>query len=424
MPRPRLHVPARWLRLPSRTIRFRLTLLYGGLFLVCGAGLLAIDYVLVAHRFSGEFFLTTGKNSVTITGIARNGGVTSAGFAKSVAGLGASGQTVKPPGPDQVLATAQAQSTAALHQVLIQSSIALAIMAVISIWLGWLVAGRALRPIRTISDAARDISASSLHRRLALAGPDDELTQLATTFDQLLERLEGSFAAQRQFVANASHELRTPLTLERALVEVALADPEPTVDSLREMGRQVLAAGEQQERLIEALLTLSRSQRGLDRHEPVDLTAAAAQTLRLVDSAKLTVDTSLEPAWTSGDPRLVERLVANLVANAACHNVPSGRIDIRTTTQDGRALLTVDNTGPRIPPEELERLFEPFQRLDAERVNSSGRLGLGLGLSIVRAIAAAHRATIIARPNSDGGLRIEVGFRATNDASGTAVGAL
>jgi signal transduction histidine kinase len=306
-----------------------------------------------------------------------------------------------------VRAQAHAQSSAALNQLLINSGIALGLMALISIWLGWLVAGRALRPLRTIASTAREISASNLHRRLDLEGPDDEIKQLGNTFDDLLGRLEASFHAQRQFVANASHELRTPLTLERALVEVALADPDADITSLRQMGEQVLAVGAQQERLIEALLTLSRSQRGLDRHEPVDLLAIMREALDTVDEEGLTIATRLEPAATTGDPRLLERLVANLVANAVRHNRPSGRIEVRTETRAGRALLTIENTGPTIPPNELDRLFQPFQRLEGSRTNSHG---LGLGLSIVSAITDAHRATITTDAPADGGLRIEVSF--------------
>ena len=305
---------------------------------------------------------------------------------------------------------AHAQSTAALNQLLINSGIALAIMAVLSIWLGWLVAGRALRPLRTITNAARDISASSLHRRLALDGPDDEITQLGNTFDELLERLEASFEAQRQFAANASHELRTPLTLERTLVEVALADPGASLDSLRQMGERVLAAGEQQERLIEALLTLSRSQRGIDHHERIDLAATTAQVLPTLATNELTVTTSLQPAWASGDPQLVERLIANLLTNAVSHNTVPGHIEVRTETRAGRALLMIENTGPPIPADQLDRLFEPFQRLGGERRNGSS--GFGLGLSIVQAVATAHHATISAGANAGGGLRIEVGFPA------------
>jgi signal transduction histidine kinase len=383
-------------RLPKRSVRLRLTLLYGALFLASGAALLAINYVLVKRQYTGNFFVSS---------------VGGPGF--SIAGDSVQG-SVQAPAPfgavitkQQLIAGAEHTSTAALHQLFLQSGIALAIMAVVSIWLGWLIAGRALDPLRTITNAARDISANNLHRRLALAGPDDEVKQLANTFDDLLGRLESSFDAQRQFVANASHELRTPLTLERTLVEVALADPEATVESLRATCERVLAAGEQQERLIEALLTLSRSQRGLDRREPFDLAQIAAAILD-AHASELRIDTALEPAPTAGDPRLGERLVANLVDNAARHNVPGGMIEVTTTTRAGRAVLSVVNTGPVIPPEDLDRLAQPFQRLDADR--NGDQDGLGLGLSIVHAIAAAHGATLVTHARPTGGLDVEVTF--------------
>jgi signal transduction histidine kinase len=281
-------------------------------------------------------------------------------------------------------------------------------MAVLSLWLGWVIAGRALRPVRTITDAARDISASNLHRRLALQGPDDELKRLGNTVDGLLARLETSFDAQRQFVANASHELRTPLTLERTLLELALSDPNASIDSYRHTCEQLLAVGEQQEQLIDALLTLSRSQRGIDSRQPVDLAAITATAVSAADHDGITVDTALRPARTSGNPRLVERLVANLVGNAIRHNVDGGTVNLSTETRDGQAVLVVSNTGPKIAAHELERLFQPFQRLDPTR--STGTSGFGLGLSIVQAIADAHYATIAADALPDGGLHIEIGF--------------
>jgi signal transduction histidine kinase len=286
-------------------------------------------------------------------------------------------------------------------------------MAILSIWLGWVIAGRALRPLRMITNAAREISASNLHRRLNLQGPEDELKQLGTTFDDLLGRLEAAFDAQRQFVANASHELRTPLTLERTLIEVALADPEADTESLRRTCRQVLAVGEQQERLIEALLTLSRSQRGLDAHEPVDLAAIAASAVGAVDLKGLRLVEAFAPARTTGDARLVERLVANLVGNAVCHNEAGGYVSIATETVNDRAVLTVENSGPKISPVELPRLFRPFQRLNVDRTIDMP--GLGLGLSIVDAIAQAHDATLDADAPDDGGLRVEVAFPAAHD---------
>jgi len=310
--------------------------------------------------------------------------------------------------PKIVLAAAQGQSDAALHKLFVDSAFALAVMALFSIWIGWVIAGRALRPLRTITETTRDISASSLHRRLALKGPDDEVRQLGATVDGLLARLETSFEAQRQFVANASHELRTPLTLERTLLELALSDPNATIESYRHTCEQLLAVGDQEERLIEALLTLSRSQRGLADHQPVDLAAIVATATTASDHEGLKVDMRLEPAHTTGDPRLVERLVANLLSNSIRHNVAGGEIEIATETRNGRAVLTVANTGQEIRASELDRIFEPFQRLDAAR--TADGTGLGLGLSIVKAIADAHDASIVAELRTGGGLRVRVAF--------------
>jgi signal transduction histidine kinase len=402
----RIAIRPHW-RLPGRTVRLRLTLLYGTLFLVSSAVLLTITYVLVARQY-------TGDENIFISGIR----VEPDGSGVSVP---VKPDTLAPPPlvpvPDpRVAAVAERQSTAALRELALQSGIALAIMAILSIWLGWLVAGRALRPLRTITNAARDISASNLHRRLALEGPDDELKQLANTVDGLLGRLEASFDAQRQFVANASHELRTPLTYERALVEVALADPNATADTLRETCERVLVVGEQQERLIEALLTLSRSQRGLDQREPFDLAAVAAEVLETLrpeaERKQLHIDTALDPAPTSGDAALGERLVANLVDNAVRHNVPAGRIEVATGTKNGHAVLSIANSGPVLPTGEIDRLFQPFQRLATESNNGQDD-GLGLGLSIVQAIATAHEATLTRRARPEGGLAIEVRFPST-----------
>ena len=432
MRRPRLtaRLVGRWRKLPPRTIRLRLTLVYGGLFLACGAALLAINYALVSGRLTSDFFahisFTAGRQIV----IERGGAFASGGGANAPVGGFSSGAvgpiirssggaaTLQLPSPAVVKAGANAASHGALDTVLIESGIALAIMALLATALGWVVAGRALRPLRAITAAAREISASSLHRRLALTGPDDELRQLGLTFDGLLERLETAFTAQRQFAANVSHELRTPLTYERALIEVALADPDANSERLRAVLGQVLAAGEHQERLIDALLVLSRSQRGLDHRESIDLAAVAAQALQAVDVEGLTVERALAPAITEGDPRLVERLVANLIVNAVEHNRPGGRIDVATRTADGRAILQVTNSGPTIPAEDLDRLFEPFQRIDGSR-SSTGE-GLGLGLSIVRAIADAHAATITTTLPDAGGLAIEIAFPAQHAAAGSA----
>jgi signal transduction histidine kinase len=387
------------------TIRLRLTLIYGGLFLCSAAALLVITYVLVHHQYTGTFFISSGHKAVVAFNSA--GGVDVKPQPQT--GLGV------PIGPQSIvtdrkvaLAAAQGQSDAALHQLFVNSALALAVMAVLSLWLGWVIAGRALRPLRTITDAAREISATSLHRRLDLEGPDDELRQLGNTVDGLLGRLETSFEAQRQFVANASHELRTPLTLERTLLELALSDPNASIDSYRHTCEQLLAVGEQQERLIEALLMLSRSQRGLDSQQHVDLAAISGAAAAAADHDGLVLDTTLQPAQTAGNPRLVERLVANLVSNAIHHNVDGGSIELATATRDGHAVLTVVNTGPTIPASELERIFQPFQRLDRARTNDGH--GLGLGLSIVQAIADAHEATVTTRAPAGGGLHIQISF--------------
>jgi signal transduction histidine kinase len=394
-------------RLPAPTIRLRLTLAYGGLFLCSAAALLTITYVLVNHQYTRSFFISSGHSAVVqfqSSGVIKKGALNQNAFAVPVGPNAVAGSR------KVAIAAAQGQSDAALHQLLLDSTLALALMAVLSLWLGWVVAGRALRPLRTITDTARDISASNLHRRLDLEGPDDELKQLGTTVDGLLARLETSFEAQRQFVANASHELRTPLTLERTLLELALSDPNASIESYRHTCQQLLAVGEQQERLIEALLTLSRSQRGLDDHQPVDLAAITATAAAAADHAGLALQTTIRPAHTTGNPRLVERLVANLLNNAIHHNVDGGQIELATDTRDGHAVLTVANTGPKIPAGELDRIFQPFQRLDTTRMSGAG--GLGLGLSIVRAIADAHDATVDTTAPADGGLHVEISFPA------------
>jgi signal transduction histidine kinase len=428
----------RWRSLPPRTIRLRLTVVYAGLFLACGAALLAINYGLVTGQLTSDYFAkVTFKAGKEQLFIARQAGVSSgtlsvtspvAGGSRGVAGGTAASQGIgRPPqgtvtagpqaakgiqlpSPAVLQASATASSHAALGTLLIESGIALAIMALLAAWLGWVMAGRALRPLRAITATAREISASNLHRRLALTGPDDELRQLGLTFDDLLERLEGAFSAQRQFAANVSHELRTPLTYERALIEVTLADPHASNQQLRAVLDQVLASGEHQERLIDALLVLSRSQRGLDHRETFDLAVVAAQTLERVDANGLAIVRSLAPALTNGDRDLIERLAANLLDNAVQHNHAAGRIDVTTGTANGHATLRVTNTGPTIPADDLDRLFEPFQRLDGSRTTAT--CGLGLGLSIVKGIAEAHDATVTTELPAGGGLSILVSFPA------------
>ncbi|MGH3205454.1 MAG: sensor histidine kinase [Streptosporangiaceae bacterium] len=374
---------------PRRTVRLRLTLWYGGLFLVSGAALLAVTYVLVVRAFAGP----------------------AAGNALCGPGGGCHAM-----GARQAWTMAVAENGTVLHELLTRSEMALALMAVLSIVLGWLVAGRALRPLRTITAAARQISVTSLSERLALRGPHDELQELGDTFDGLLARLEASFRAQRQFIANASHELRTPLARQRVISQVALADPGATVESLRHAHERVLAAGAEQQHLIDALLTLARGQAGLPEREPFDLAAVTGPVIAACQAEaaerKLTLHAALGAAPAAGSPRLAERLVANLVDNALRHNVPGGRVEVSTGTRDGRAMVSVTNTGPAVPPAAVERLFQPFQRLAAERV-SRGE-GLGLGLSIVHAIAETHGADITASSQPEGGLAIEVAFGVTS----------
>jgi signal transduction histidine kinase len=383
VPRPRLS-PSPRLRLPRRTARLRLTVLYGAVCLAFGAALLTVTYLLswdalVAHpvpRLAGS-------------------------------GAGPSAQQVsQQSGVEQISFDRE--------QLLIRSGIALVIVSVAAVGAGWLLAGRVLRPLSTITAAARRISASSLHERLALGGPDDELKELGDTLDELFARLETSFGAQQRFAANASHELRTPLTRERTLLQVTLADPASTTGTWQAVSRELLASNAEQERLIEALLTLAESEGGLGQREPVDLAAITGAALAAaqpgISRLGLHVHTVIEPAVAGGDPLLVQRLAGNLIDNAVRHNIDGGDVQVTTTTSGARAILSVTNSGPVIPPADVGRLFQPFQRLGPRRARRDG--GHGLGLSIVRAIAAAHGATVTSRPRPGGGLSIGVEFPA------------
>jgi signal transduction histidine kinase len=311
-------------------------------------------------------------------------------------------------------AAVQAALNASIRDKLIIGAIAVPVVVLLAIVGGWLIAGRLLRPLRTITATARDISASNLNRRLGLDGRDDEFAELGGTLDDLFGRLEASFDSQRHFVANASHELRTPLTAERTLLQVALADPDATAQSLRVACEQVLALGDQQERLIEALLTLATSEGGIEQWEPFDLAAVAwhVVTTRREEAARRGVhlETRLAEAATAGDPRLAESLVANLVDNAVRHNSDGGRAEISTAGAGGKATIRVRNTGAVIPPEQLGRLFQPFGRANGERIRHTD--GHGLGLAIVQAIARAHGATLTPKAQPEGGLDIEVTFPA------------
>ena len=386
--------PSKW-RLPRHTMRLRLTLLYSLLFLAAGAGLLAITYLLMRSP-NGE--IDEIDKALLPPHVPH-------GPAKPL------------PHPlaleeKQLKAQALATHAAEMHQLLTNSGIALAIMAVLAVALGWLVTGRSLRPLRTITTTTQRITEHNLHERLALSGPADEIKDLADTIDELLHRLEAAFDAQRHFVANASHELRTPLSLNRALLDLTLTDPGATVEDLRTMGQELLVSGKQQEQLIEALLTLAASSRGLERHESFDLSEITADVLLgphpEIDQLGLDVQITNAPAPAIGDPRLAKRLVANLFDNALRHNVIGGHITVATRTESGHAVVTIANSGPVIPTDDVDRLFQPFRRLGTDRANHP--YGHGLGLSIVQSIATAHGAALSARSRPDGGLHVEARF--------------
>jgi signal transduction histidine kinase len=412
--------------LPRRTVRLRLTLLYGLLFLVSGAALLAITYVLVSSTGNGNVVPTVGSPMQQLkallnptpkpnskSGLDVYAPPTTAAKARLLATFKAQTRT-------KLKAQAFATHAVDLHHLLTRSGIALGILAVLAVVLGWLVAGRVLRPLRTMTTATQRISEHNLHERLGLPGPSDEIKDLADTIDGLLQRLELAFDAQRRFVANASHELRTPLTLNRALLDVTLTNPDATVEDLRTMGEDLIASGEQQQQLIEALLTLATSARGLEQHEPFDLADITADVLRSphteFDKLDLDVQATITPAPATGDPRLAQRLVTNLLDNALRHNMAGGNLIVATRTESGHAILAVTNSGPIIPQDDIDRLFQPFQRLHNNRAyhaNGHGHgHGHGLGLSIVQAIAAAHGATLDANALPEGGLHIEVRFPA------------
>jgi signal transduction histidine kinase len=387
------------MHIPRRTARVRLTVLYGGaVFLACGATVVACTYLLYSLLNA-----PTPRQPVLHKHISTARGNVSPAAVQEVQAAPRTA-TIRVAGLGQLALDKQ--------QVLVVAAIALAVIAVAAVAIGWLIAGRVLRPLRTITAAARRISASSLHERLALHGPDDELKELADTLDSLFARLEASFDAQRRFAANASHELRTPLTRERTLLQVTLADPAATTSTWQAVSRALLASNAEQERLIEAMLTLASSEAGSAEGKPIDLAATVSEALAAAGPAisrlGLHVNTALQPAVLHGDPMLVQQLAANLIDNAVRHNSPGGDVQITTKTSHAGAVLSVTNSGQVIPPAEVDRLFQPFQRLGLRPVRRDG--GHGLGLSIVRAIAAAHAATVTAQPRPGGGLAIDVSF--------------
>ena len=386
MPRPSLAglTPRRWLHLPSRTVRLRLTLLYSGLFLVSGLALIATTYLL--------FRSTTGVDLI-VNPAARHG---------------------TPTNPDVVNKVRQAYDTLAqrhthgLHEGLIESAIALAIMTVVSIAVGWLVAGRVLRPLRLMTATTRQISERNLSERLALSGPRDELKDLADTVDGLLARLEAHVAEQQRFAANASHELRTPLAIMQTLLDTARNDPNrdnsELDDRLRTVNARAIA-------LTEALLLLSRAGQRSFTPEPVDLSLIADEAtealLPLAEKRGVSIETSGDLAATVGSESLLLQLTTNLVHNAIVHNQPRhGTVWVTTSIQPNSVMLTVENTGEQLTPEVVATLAEPFQR-GTQRVHND-QAGVGLGLAIVKSITQAHNGTLTLTPRTAGGLHVKV----------------
>ncbi len=386
------------------TIRLKLTLLYGALFVLMGAALLGVTNLASAATSPAVTVDANGEVRVSIESPLGGGTVT------QVAPFGGSAGDV----PRLLEAVVAGQHDIQQRFQFVVSAASLIALALVSVVVGWFVAGRVLRPLRTMTAAARAISSTNLALRIAQAGPDDELKDLGATFDDLLGRLERSFEAQRQFVANASHELRTPLARQRAVAQFALSDPEPTLEAWRVGFERILAAEEQQERLLEALFTLARSERGLDRRPVVDLAEVVDSAVRAravdIEINGLSVEMRLEPAAVRGDPRLLERLVANLLDNAIHHNVPRGQLFVATAVRRRQSTLLVANGGPSIPPTEVDRLFEPFRRLQPDRTTRDD--GWGLGLSIVRAIVSAHDGSVRARARDAGGLEVEASIPA------------
>ncbi|WP_344858042.1 HAMP domain-containing sensor histidine kinase [Planomonospora alba] len=366
------------------SIRWRLTLTYGALFFMAGAVLLFVMYVMVAWSIDVVWPHYTAFDY--------------------------------PPGDEWKVKqwwALQRESTILLtrQNMLYRSLMALVGVGIFALIIGYVVADRALRPIQKMTVTARKLSDSTLaHERIDLQGPNDELKELADTFDAMLTRLNVAFDAQRRFVANASHELRTPLTINRTVLEIALSDPEASAD-LKALGRTLLEVNARNERLIEGLLLLARSERELSVRKPVDVKevaeTAVEQLAPRAEEAGVEIATELRSAGTVGDPVLLERCVANLVENAIKYNVPeSGKVWVRTGMVEGALLVQVANTGPHVPAYEVNSLFEPFRRLSADRVDSDK--GAGLGLSIVRAVVRAHGGNVAAVPRDGGGLVVTV----------------
>ncbi|UWE11719.1 sensor histidine kinase [Actinacidiphila bryophytorum] len=383
-----------WLR---PTIRIRLTVLYGGMFLIAGVLLLWIIYLLAAQAIKEGSELPFKIISASI----QNNGCPA---------LPSTGQASQDEFNAALNTCMRHQRDLALNTLLKRSLLALIGLAMVAFAFGYVMAGRVLSPLGRITRTARSVVGSDLKRRIELDGPDDELKELADTFDEMLDRLERSFDAQRRFVANASHELRTPLAINRTLLEVQLSDPEASVD-LQQLGKTLLATNERSEQLVEGLLLLARSDNEVVDRKPVDLAEAASQALEQTrgeaQAKGVELRAALEAAVVQGSGVLLERIALNLVQNAVRYNVPKdGWVEVGTEVRGGHALIVVANTGPVVPAYEIDNLFEPFRRLRTERTGSDK--GVGLGLSIVRSVARAHGGVITAEPREGGGLVMRV----------------
>ncbi|NED16716.1 HAMP domain-containing histidine kinase [Streptomyces sp. SID9913] len=384
--------PFPWLR---PTIRIRLTLLYGGMFLIAGILLLSIIYLLAANA------LNVGSDLPFQ--------ILSGNVESQTCHLG--GAQVPAAELNRALnECVNEQRQHALDNLLSRSLLALLGLAIIAFAFGYAMAGRVLSPLGRITRTARAVAGSDLSRRIELDGPDDELKELADTFDDMLERLQRAFTAQQRFVGNASHELRTPLAINRTLLEVHLSDPNAPVE-LQQLGKTLLATNERSEQLVEGLLLLARSDNQIVERKPVDLAEVAEQAIDQVSAEAAAKGVEIrgrhEPAVVQGNGVLLERIALNLVQNAVRYNVPEdGWVEVTTEVQHGRAVLVVSNTGPVVPAYEIDNLFEPFRRLRTERTGSDK--GVGLGLSIVRSVARAHGGHIYAQPREGGGLVMRV----------------
>jgi signal transduction histidine kinase len=402
---PRLPRLPHWLRLPGRTVRVRLTALYGVMFLVSGALLLAIASGVAVVRSSV-------MASPSPAAIAPGTGLAKA--QQRIHQLQAQVMNL------QSQVAGQPGQGSLSRNLTIASLFALVIMTIVAVALGWLVAGRALRPVRVMTAAAQRISEENLDERLAIRGPRDELKELGDTIDGLLERLEMAFNAQRRFAVNASHELRTPLTTMRASLDVALAKPEPAPPQTVALATRLRAELDKVDRLLEAFFILARAQhRSLPGQAilPLDYLTANALTEQAaaISERKLTVEETSAPggAWVAGSQALISRMVENVIQNAVCHNTDGGWIRIASRTADGQASLVVENGGPVLEQDQVRELAQPFRRIGADRTSSAE--GSGLGLSIVAAIAEAHGGSLDLQARSEGGLRVSIQLPALAD---------